>query len=79
MLSKEHQEALELYRKHKSRFDITTSILRPWQEQALGLLESPTDRNIIWICGRNGNEGKSWFQSYIQSKIGFENKAWELM
>ena len=70
-LTKEHQAALELYRKHKPRFDITTSILRPWQEQALELLESPTDRNIIWIYGRNGNEGKSWFQSYIQVRYGF--------
>ena len=70
-LTKEQKEALELFRKRKPRFDVTTSILRPWQEQALELLETPTDRSIIWICGPNGNEGKSWFQSYIQSHYGF--------
>ncbi len=70
-LCKTDKEAFDLYRKRKPRFDNTISILRPWQEQALELLETPTDRSIIWICGPNGNEGKSWFQSYIQSHYGF--------
>ena len=26
------------------------------------------DRKIIWMIGREGKEGKSWFQSYIQSQ-----------
>ena len=28
------------------------------------------DREIIWIIGQEGNEGKSWFQSNIQSFYG---------
>ena len=70
-LSKEHQEALQLYRKRMPRFDVSTSVLRPWQQQALELVETLTDRKIIWIYGKNGNEGKSWFQSYIQGRYGF--------
>ena len=69
-LTKERQEALALYRKRRPRFDISTIILRPWQEEALTIL-IPTDRSIIWICGEKGNEGKSWFQSYIEGRYGF--------
>ena len=32
--------------------------------------EELNDRKIIWIKGAQGNEGKSWFQSYIQSLFG---------
>ena len=70
-LDKQHQEALQLYRKRMPRFDVSTSVLRPWQQQALELVETLTDRKIIWIYGKNGNEGKSWFQSYIQGRYGF--------
>ncbi len=42
-LPKEHLQALELYRKRMPRFDVSTSILQPWQQQALELLETPTD------------------------------------
>ena len=30
---------------------------------------------IIWLIGRNGNERKSWFQSYIQSLYGSHRAA----
>ena len=70
-LTKERQDALTLYRKRRPRFDISTILLRPWQEEALELFEVPTERSIIWICGEDGNEGKSWFQSYIEGRYGF--------
>ena len=70
-LSKEREEALGLYRKRKPRFDISTSTLKTWQVHALELFEVPTERDVIWICGHRGNEGKSWFQSYIQGLYGF--------
>ena len=70
-LIKERQDALALYRKRRPRFDISTILLRPWQEEALAIFEIPTDRSIIWICGQEGNEGKSWFQSYIEGRYGF--------
>ena len=39
------------------------------------LLNSPHDREVIWIRGRKGNEGKSWFQAYVRSLYGFQNVA----
>ena len=36
--------------------------LRPWQQQLMENLSTPSDREIIWIIGRKGNEGKTWFQ-----------------
>ena len=39
--------------------------LREWQNLLLDNLK-PTQREIIWICGRVGAEGKSWFQNYLE-------------
>ena len=33
------------------------------------------DRKIIWVKGEKGNEGKSWFQSYVQSLHGAHRVA----
>ena len=33
------------------------------------------DRKIIWVRGQKGNEGKSWFQSYLQSLYGAHRVA----
>ena len=70
-LPKDYKLALDLYRKQRPRLDIANIKLRPWQEQALKLIESPSERQIIWITGRRGNEGKSWFQGYMESYFGF--------
>ena len=70
-LTKERKVAIDLYRKQRPRLDITAVELRPWQEQAMQLFETPTERQVIWITGRQGNEGKSWFQGYIDSFYGF--------
>lgn len=71
-LSKERKQALDLYRKQRPRFDEILNVkLRPWQEQALQLIETPTERKVIWMVGRRGNEGKSWFQCYIEAYYGF--------
>ena len=71
-LTKNYKEALDLYRKQRPRFNNILAItLRSWQEQALQLITSPTERKIIWLTGRQGNEGKSWFQCYIEAYYGF--------
>ena len=70
-LTKEDKEALDLYRKQKPRFDIADIQLRAWQEDALRLIETPSEREVVWITGRQGNEGKSWFQSYMETYFGF--------
>ena len=70
-LIKERKYALDLYRKLRSCFDITTVQLRQWQQDAMKYFESPTTRQVIWIRGNNGNEGKSWFQNYVQTFYGY--------
>ena len=74
-LTKGHKFALDLYRKQRPRFDITSVHLRPWQKQALQLIDEPSERQVIWITGRQGNEGKSWFQCYTESYFGFNRVA----
>ena len=73
-LSFKNDEALKLYMKHRPVMDVENVQLRPWQQEALKLFESPTDREVIWIRGQEtGNEGKTWFQTYMQSHYGFQN------
>ena len=74
-LSKEHRSALEIYRRQEPRCDISAVQLRPWQEDALKLIDSPSERQVIWIAGRQGYEGKSWFQNYIQAYFGYHRVA----
>ena len=64
-----------MYRKQKPRFDIVNLELRPWQEEALKLIDNPPEREVIWITGRQGNEGKTWFQCYTESYFGFHRVA----
>ena len=70
-LTKERKVALDLYRRQRPRFDIVNMHLRPWQEDALKMVETPSERKIIWIMGRRGNEGKTWFQCYMEAYFGF--------
>ena len=70
-LTKERKVALDLYRRQRPRFDIVNMNLRPWQEDALKMVETPSERKIIWIMGRRGNEGKTWFQCYMEAYFGF--------
>ena len=66
-LIRAHKAALDLYRKQKPRIDIAMVQLRPWQYLLKKIVSKPSDRAVIWICGFNGNEGKSWFQSYLET------------
>ena len=69
-LSKERLEALDLYIKQKQRLDQDNTKLRPWQDDLLKYMK-PTDREVIWVRGINGNEGKTWFQEFLASKFGW--------
>ena len=68
-LSKQNKFCLDLYRAQRPTTDVENAELRLWQDQLLDIIENNQmdDRKIIWVIGREGNEGKSWFQSYIQS------------
>ena len=71
-LTREHKHALELYRQKRLRLDINEAILRPWQKDAFDLFKQiPDDRTVHWICDKEGNSGKSWFQNYVQAYFGY--------
>ena len=71
-LSKRRKDALDLYQKQRSRGGITTQIeLRPWQQELMDMIATPTERQVIWVQGIRGNEGKSWFQDYAASFFGY--------
>jgi len=76
-LSKQNKFCLELFRAQKPTIDVENTELRLWQDQLLDIIEDNQmdDRKIIWVIGREGNEGKSWFQSYIQSLYGSNRAA----
>ena len=69
-LRSEYKKAKELYLKHQKNVDIENVILRSWQDSLLQYLK-PSNREIIWVIGRKGNEGKTWFQEYMESKYGW--------
>ena len=69
-LSKEKQEALLLYRRQHPQFSIVGVELRPWQRDAMKYFELPSKRQVIWIYGQKGNEGKTWFQNYVYTYYG---------
>ena len=74
-LGKEDKNALDLYRKQKMLINVSSVSLRPWQEEMFEKLQKPSDREVIWICGMQGNEGKSYFQAYLESWFGYARVA----
>ena len=74
-LTKEHKHALDIFRRQESRCDISAMHLRPWQEEALKLFNVPSERQVIWIVGCQGYEGKSWFQNYVEAYFGYQRVA----
>ena len=71
-LSFKHKEALDLFRKERSVMNVDDIQLRVWQCDLLENIKLPSEREVIWVRGTKGNEGKSWFQSYIQSLFGID-------
>ena len=70
-LPKKNKECLELYRKQMPMRSLSSATeLRAWQQQLMNIISTPTDREIIWIVGAKGNEGKTWFQEYLEIFYG---------
>ena len=63
------KEAKDLYVKNKQNIDVENVIQRPWQEGLLNYIK-PSDSEVIWVIGRKGNEGKTWFQEFLASTFG---------
>ena len=66
-----YKDSLNLFVKQKQIMDQQNIILREWQEDLLNKIENPTYRDVIWVKGANGCEGKSWFQGYVETKFGW--------
>ena len=70
-LKKHRKDALNLYRKQKPTRDMLEVELHPWQQELKTIVETPTEREIIWVQGVMGNEGKTWFQDYLSALYGY--------
>ena len=64
-LRREHRQALQM----KVDPPVIDATLRIWQEKLLKYIK-PSEREILWIVGSMGNEGKSWFQGYLRNLHG---------
>ena len=70
-LTRDMKEVVDLYMENQADFrDVGNVELKPWQESLLEYVQQPCDREIFWIVGKEGNEGKNWFQKYVKSWLG---------
>ena len=70
-LPREMKEGVDLYMENQADFrDVGNVELKPWQESLLEYVQQPCDREIFWVVGKEGNEGKNWFQKYVKSWLG---------
>ena len=44
--------------------------LRLWQLKVISFIDAPRLRQVIWIVGKRGNEGKTFLQNYISNYYG---------
>ena len=58
-LPKTYVEALDLFRKGRKPINIGNVELRPWQQELLEKIKTPTEREVIWVKGIKGNKGKT--------------------
>ena len=70
-LCSEDSEALDLFWNKKQLMNIDNVILKTWQGALLEYMK-PSNREVIWVQGAISEEGKSYFQEYIEAKFGWE-------
>ena len=70
-LSTNNREALKIYRKNMTMRNLFNTELRTWQQQLPDNISAPSDREVIWVWGQTGNEGKTWFQGYLETLYGY--------
>ena len=73
-LSYKNKYCLDLYRKNMRLIAVQDQVLKKWQIELMkhftGEID-PSNREVVWVVGTQGNEGKSWFQSYVESYFGY--------
>ena len=70
-LSINNKEAFKTYRLHGKNLDMEDIEWRGWQRDLRQYLDKPCDRKVIWVVGKEGNEGKSFFQANIREEFGY--------
>ena len=60
------KEALKTYKLHGKNMDMEDIEWRGWQRDLRQYLDKPCDRKVIWVVGKEGNEGKSFSQANIK-------------
>ena len=80
-LSKHYREALKIYRKNMRMCNLSNTELRIHicnsvfdrlrQQQLLDNIFAPSDCEVIWAWGQTENEGKTWFQGYLETLYGY--------
>ena len=70
-LSRSREEALDFYRKQTPMRNMIQVELRLWQQELMDMIGTPTEREVIWVLGIKGEEGKTWFQDYLSSVYGY--------
>merc|ERR1712055_545804 len=59
------------YWNKKQLMNIDNVILKPWQTALLHYIK-PSYRGVIWVQGAKCEEGKTFFQEYVESKFGWD-------
>ena len=72
LLPKDMQEAIEAYEKFGKNIEKRDIQWKGWQQKLRGYLNEKCDRKIFWVVGREGGEGKTFFQKNIQFEFGKE-------
>ena len=70
-LCSEDSDALHLYWNKKQLMNIDNIILKHWQGALLNYMK-PSYREVIWVQGAKCDEGKTFFQEYIEAKFGWD-------
>ena len=71
-LPKEMKEALDIFNLYGKSNKILKTNWRGWQQGLREYLNKPTEREIIWVIGEKGNEGKSFFQERVCEEFGHD-------
>ena len=70
-LDANEKECLKLYQiSCEGSMDMDSVVLKRWQQEVIRLIDIPSERNIYWIVGAQGNEGKTYIQKYIHQLFG---------
>ena len=68
-LTDKYKKALKLYQRDSQVRHVPAkehATLKPWQIEVLTFIQQPTHREVIWVVGQKGGEGKTFLQNYIK-------------